>query len=107
MSFVCRDPCRPQPGTRKRSSISAGKPPMACTRASCAGANDTTASGRCRWKHEDCGAGRYWEAAHTADLLRRVQAVELAPSTAPGKQSANNTFLLSLRCGLCGEAMHG
>jgi len=42
-----------------------------------------------------------------ADLLRRVQAVELAPSKVPGKQSANNTFLLSLRCGLCGEAMHG
>jgi DNA invertase Pin-like site-specific DNA recombinase len=42
-----------------------------------------------------------------ADLLRRVQAVELAPSRAPDKQSANNTFLLSLRCGLCGEAMHG
>jgi Recombinase zinc beta ribbon domain len=43
-----------------------------------------------------------------ADLLRRVQAVELAPSKAASeKQSANNTFLLSLRCGLCGEAMHG
>ena len=43
-----------------------------------------------------------------ADLLRRVQAVELAPSKASSeKQSANNTFLLSLRCGLCGEAMHG
>jgi hypothetical protein len=41
------------------------------------------------------------------DLLARVQAVELAPGGATEKQSAHNTFLLSLRCGLCGEAMHG
>jgi DNA invertase Pin-like site-specific DNA recombinase len=42
-----------------------------------------------------------------ADLLARVQAVELAPGSKTEKQSAYNTFLLSLRCGLCGEAMHG
>ncbi len=42
-----------------------------------------------------------------ADLLQRVQAVELAPSKPHQKQSAYNTFLLTLRCGFCGEAMHG
>ena len=42
-----------------------------------------------------------------ADLLACVQAVELAPGGETEKQSAYNTFLLSLRCGLCGEAMHG
>jgi DNA invertase Pin-like site-specific DNA recombinase len=41
------------------------------------------------------------------DLLRRVRAVELAPSAAPKRMSSRSEFLLSLRCGDCGEAMHG
>ncbi|MEN9939106.1 MAG: hypothetical protein RLZZ387_5685, partial [Chloroflexota bacterium] len=42
-----------------------------------------------------------------ADLLQKVRAVELAPSQGTAKQSAHNSFLLSLRCGICGETMPG
>lgn len=41
-------------------------------------------------------------------LLRRVQAVELAAQEGEAAtMSAFNSYLLSLRCGACGEAMHG
>ena len=42
-----------------------------------------------------------------ADLLQKVGAVELAPTTTPTRQSAHGSFLLSLRYGLCGETMPG
>jgi DNA invertase Pin-like site-specific DNA recombinase len=41
------------------------------------------------------------------DLLERVRVVELMPTDGPQRMSDFNSFLLSLRCGLCGEAMHG
>lgn len=41
------------------------------------------------------------------DLLERVRAVELAPTDTPQRMSTFNSFLLALRCGSCGEAMHG
>ena len=41
------------------------------------------------------------------DLLERVRTVELAVTDAPQRMSTFNSFLLTLRCGYCGEAMHG
>jgi hypothetical protein len=41
------------------------------------------------------------------DLLERVQVVERTPTDGPQRMSDFNSFLLSLRCGVCGEAMHG
>ena len=41
------------------------------------------------------------------DLLQKVRAVELMPAPATRRHSARNEFLLSLRCGLCGETMPG
>src|SRR5258706_16315222 len=41
------------------------------------------------------------------DLLERVQVVERTPTDGPQRMSDFNSFLLSLRCGICGEAMHG
>ncbi|MFL5806100.1 MAG: zinc ribbon domain-containing protein [Roseiflexaceae bacterium] len=41
------------------------------------------------------------------DLLEHVQVVERTPTDGPRRMSDFNSFLLSLRCGLCGEAMHG
>lgn len=42
-----------------------------------------------------------------AELLERVRVVERAPASGSQRMSAHNTFLLSLRCGRCGQAMHG
>ncbi len=42
-----------------------------------------------------------------ADLIERVQVVERAPGSGAQRMSDFNSFLLSLRCGYCGEAMHG
>jgi hypothetical protein len=41
------------------------------------------------------------------DLIERVQVVERAPGNGSQRMSDFNSFLLSLRCGYCGEAMHG
>src|SRR5262249_25026537 len=43
----------------------------------------------------------------SADLIERVQVVERMPGNAAQRMSDFNSFLLSLRCGHCGEAMHG
>jgi hypothetical protein len=41
------------------------------------------------------------------ELLQHVRVVELTPTDGPQRMSDFNTFLLSLRCGLCGQALHG
>ena len=41
------------------------------------------------------------------DLIERVQVVERAPGNGPQRMSDFNSFLLSLNCGCCGEAVHG
>jgi hypothetical protein len=41
------------------------------------------------------------------DLIERVQVVERPPGIGSQRMSDFNSFLLSLRCGYCGEAMHG
>src|SRR6266540_772603 len=41
------------------------------------------------------------------DLLERVQVVERAPKQGTQRMTTFNTFLLSFRCGLCGDTMIG
>jgi DNA invertase Pin-like site-specific DNA recombinase len=41
------------------------------------------------------------------DLLEQVRVVELTSTDSPQRMSTFNLFLLSLRCGFCGQAMHG
>lgn len=41
------------------------------------------------------------------DLIERVRAVELTPANGPQRMSTFNTFLLSMRCGFCGDTMTG